>query len=189
MKIALNNISKRFDKKVVADGLSYDFSDIGLYLLTGRSGEGKSTLLKMIAGLVMPDSGEIINDSGVSYAFQEDRLFPWLRVSKNAAIAGKQDIAEQYLDRLGLSKCKSLFPDELSGGMCRRVSLARAFAHTGIPLLIDEPFRGLDDELKQTVRDIIREQSKERLVICATHEKELFTDAKAVITLQEGRFI
>lgn len=189
MKIILSNVVKRFDEKCIADGISYDFTENGVYLLTGKSGAGKSTLLKMIAGLVAPDSGTIMRDSEISYAFQEDRLFPWLKVSKNVSIGGNKQAAYEYLDRLGLSDSINLFPYELSGGMCRRVSLARAFARSGVPLLLDEPFRGLDNDLKLTVRDIILEQGKERIVICATHEKELFTEVKDILTLENGKLI
>lgn len=175
MSIHLENISKKYDGNVLIESFSYSFPDKGLYLITGNSGFGKSTLLDIIAGLTEPDSGTVYNDDGsVSFAFQEDRLFPWYNVLKNASIAGDREQAAQMLEMLGLSDSLKKHPNELSGGMRRRVSLVRAFVRTGVPLLIDEPFRGLDDELKKTVAQMISEQASQRLVICATHEKEQF---------------
>ena len=188
MSISLSGITKNFGEKHVLSNISYNFGDKGLYLLTGISGSGKSTLLRVISALIKPDSGSIENSfGGVSYAFQDDRLFPWQRALKNASINGDRTLAADYLRRLGLEDSMDKYPNELSGGMCRRVSLARAFVYGGVPLLLDEPFRGLDNNLKDIIRDIIIEQSKERTVICATHEKDIFAHAEAVLCIENGK--
>lgn len=181
MSISIKNLSKRFGKKIVFYNFSYEFSDTGIYILRGDSGIGKTTLLRMIAGLDVEFDGSI--DGGglknVSFAFQEYRLFPSLSVLENVLVASKDESAadaleaKKLLTSLGFSEPElSRYPNELSGGMKQRVSLCRAFLKKSSVLLLDEPTKELDRALCDKLCEIIKEISKERLVIVVTHREE-----------------
>lgn len=182
MSLTIKNLSKSFDGKAVLTGFSYDFADCGIYALQGESGAGKTTLLRIIAGLDKDYSGEVIGGGfgSCSMAFQEHRLFPQLSALENVvfAISDKKDEAvlkkaADILTSLGLSEGDiSLLPDELSGGMKQRVSLARAFIKGAPVLLLDEPTKELDEANATLVRNMIVEAGKSRLVILATHSTE-----------------
>ena len=173
MGIELKNITKSFDGKKVLNNLSLKFPEKGVFAIMAPSGYGKTTLLRLISGLEKPDSGKISVDGKISFLFQESLLFPWLTAKENIVeVAGvSENVALTLLEQMELSKDADLYPDQLSGGMQRRVALARAIARGGI-LLLDEPFNGLDEELKQGVYGIIKEYAKENLVIMVTHDGE-----------------
>ena len=137
------------------------------------SGYGKTTILRLISGLEKPDNGEISIEGKISFLFQESLLFPWLTAKENITeIAGVTDkIACEFLKNMDLLKDADLYPDQLSGGMQRRVALARAMARGGT-LLLDEPFNGLDEELKHAMYEIISWYSKTNLVIMVTHNAD-----------------
>lgn len=182
MSLTIKNLCKSFDGKTVLDNFSHDFADRGIYAIQGESGAGKTTLLRIIAGLDKDYSGEVIGGGfgKCSMAFQEHRLFPQLSALENVvfAISDKKDEAvckkaTDILTSLGLPKSDiSLLPEELSGGMKQRVSLARAFIKDAPVLLLDEPTKELDEANATLVRDMIREAAKSRLVILATHSAE-----------------
>lgn len=139
------NITKRFGEKLVLDNISCIFDD-GIFCVTGPSGCGKTTLLRIIAGLEIPDSGVVSETGKISVMFQEDRLFPWMTAVENASAGSDSASAEKALRALGLEQSFRDFPETMSGGMRRRVALARAVAAGGDLLLLDEPFNGLDPE-------------------------------------------
>lgn len=181
MNLSIKNLHKHFSKKNVFDNFSFDFSETGLYLLRGGSGIGKTTLLRMIAGLDKDFVGKIEGGGfeRVSYAFQEYRLFPNLNVLENLLLAFKDmsdaDVieAKNILFSLGFSEDElTLYPDELSGGMKQRVSLCRAFLKKSPILLLDEPTKELDRPLREKIYEIILRISKERLVILVTHSDD-----------------
>ena len=130
--------------------------------IVGESGCGKSTLLQLVAGFLKPKSGIILNQAcKISYAFQEPRLFPWLTVTENLrAVLSDKDTADSRiadaLDTVSLSDAAHLYPDELSGGMKSRASLARALAYGGDLYLLDEPFAGVDPIAVIEIQRIIR---------------------------------
>ena len=190
MALILKNVSKSFDEKKVISSLSYEFADAGIYAISGESGKGKTTLLRLISGLDTVYEGEIAGGGikKVSYAFQEPRLLPTLTAIDNVIFANhdKADSAacaeaEKMLCRLGFTKTDMyLFPDELSGGMRQRVTLARAFLRDAPILLLDEPTKELDAENASAVKQIITEEGKRRLVILVTHNEKDLAELEAV---------
>ena len=182
MSLRIENVTKKFGDKVILDNFSYSFAEVGLYVITGKSGIGKTTLLRMIAGLDKDYTGTIYGggSGAVSMSFQEYRLFPHLSAVDNVAIAcfDKPD-KENYLEcmgmlsRLGLSSQDfSLLPSELSGGMKQRVSLARAFIKDKPILLLDEATKELDAHHARAVLEVIGELANTRLVILVTHSED-----------------
>ncbi|MBE6992731.1 MAG: ABC transporter ATP-binding protein [Ruminococcaceae bacterium] len=176
MGILLEKISLSFDDKVIFTDFSYEFADSGVTCIMGPSGRGKTTLLRIVCGLQKPDSGSVYSCEKTSVMFQEDRLMPWLTAGENITAVCDCDPLK-YLAMVGLAGEKDTMPDQLSGGMARRVALARALAYDGDVLLLDEPFKGLDDELRIKMYGIIAETAKSKPVIMATHNED---DAKAL---------
>lgn len=189
MSLIIKNLKKNFGRKTIFDNFSYSFNDTGIYALTGESGIGKTTLLRIIAGLDKDFSGSIEAPKKVSVAFQEHRLFPNLSAldnlicinsdRKNKADKSK---ASKMLSSLGFSdEDMGLFPDELSGGMKQRVSLARAFLYDAPILLLDEPTKELDAENAKRVKSIIKAMAENRLVILVSHSSEDLSDLNCEI--------
>lgn len=189
MSIRLRSVSKAFAGQVVIDGLSLDLPPTGLIGLSGPSGCGKTTLLRLLAGLDQPDSGSIegLADRTVSMVFQEDRLLPWLSALDNVAVVlASRDEARYLLEQVGLSEFSDHYPAQLSGGMKRRVALARALARPADLMLLDEPFTGMDAELKQRLFGLLREAASERPVILVTHDIPDIEALSDVVYLAEG---
>ena len=175
--IQLNNITKSFGGHTVFNNFTAEIPLYGVTVIRGASGAGKTTLFRLLLGLEQPDAGEILGMQVKKPAvvFQEDRLLPWATALKNAALGSDTARAETALGRLGLSESICQLPRELSGGMKRRVAVARALAYGGDILFLDEPFTGLDDENKRIAANAMLEAKIPILVI--THddaEAELF---------------
>ncbi len=180
----LEKITKRFDDKLLLHDLSFSFPERGLFLLLGGSGTGKTTLLRMIAGLDGDYEGSIEGGGleAVSIAFQEHRLFPALTSLGNVA----EPLRAEGLDRPAAeAEAKEALlalgfpegdlrtrPSALSGGMRQRVSLARAMAVKRPILLLDEPEKELDERLRERLHEAILREAAERLVIVVTHTPE-----------------
>ena len=181
MSLEIKNLSKAFGQKTIFSEFSYSFSDKGIYILRGKSGIGKTTLLRIIAGLDKDYIGAVIGGGigRVSFVFQEYRLFPQLSAFENVMIASSDNSdsdknkAHHLLARLGLSPDDMLLlPSELSGGMKQRVSLARAFMKNAPVILLDEPTKELDAALCEQVCEMIKEIAEDKLVILVTHKEE-----------------
>ncbi len=171
--LRIEELKASYNKETVIDKLSYTFEDGIKYGIIGTSGIGKTTLLNLIAGLKKPSAGKILSSNErISYIFQEPRLFPWLTALENVKLVCKdENKAALLLDRLMTDiTAKSKYPSELSGGMKQRVAIARALCHDGDLILMDEPFKGLDAELRQEVSELVFEYSKNKTVILVTHD-------------------
>ena len=173
-EIRFDHVRMAYGEKTVFADLSLTFSAPGQYALLGPSGRGKTTLLRLIAGLERPLGGTITlpEQAGISYCFQEDRLLPWKTVRENVALACHSDAAaQQWLERVGLGDEGDSYPATLSGGMKRRASLARALAYDAPILLMDEPFRALDDDTHARMLALVRQAAKGKLLILVTHDE------------------
>ena len=176
MSIRLHHVTKAFEKRPVVAGLSLELPERGLIGLCGPSGCGKTTLLRLLAGLDQPDSGTITGLAAqpVSMVFQEDRLLPWLSALDNIAIVlSNREEARDWLSKVRLSDFPDHYPAELSGGMKRRIALARALARPGRLVLLDEPFTGMDSDLKADLFGLVRAAASERPVILVTDRKSV----------------
>lgn len=175
--IEIKNGFKSYPEKRVLADFSLRLPETGAVAVLGPSGSGKTTLLRVLAGLERLDSGEITVRRGtkISMVFQEDRLLPALDVRGNLlAVLGKsasdRRFADECLERCGLSEASAQRVSTLSGGMKRRVAIARAVAFGGDVLLLDEPFKGLDEALKKKVADFVFEGCSNRLTVFITHD-------------------
>lgn len=169
----IRNISKSYDGKKVLDKLSFEIPDKGIFGIFGASGHGKTTLLRLICGLEKPDSGEIFGTTELKFSvvFQEDRLLPSLTALENVALVSDKATASGLLERVGLAESANKYPSELSGGMSRRTAIARALAYGGDMLILDEPFKGLEAELKEDIGKLICEYAQTKPVVIVTHDE------------------
>ena len=153
--IKLVNVSKVYtvekESIKVLNGIDLDIPANKITVILGRSGCGKTTLLRLVAGLEDFEQGEIIGakSNKKAYVFQEDRLMPWLDVKSNITFGiHRKEIDHNRIDRIietvGLEKFYNAYPKQLSGGMKQRVSIARAFAYDPDFIMMDEPFSALD---------------------------------------------
>lgn len=168
MTMKITNLTVSYDGMPVIDRLNLEIGD-GITCIMGESGLGKTTLLHTIAGLIKPDSGEI-EGAPVRPAvmFQEDRLLPWFSALKNLeTVCSDTGRALEMLRAVELEEASDKLPDELSGGMKRRVALARTLLFDSDMLILDEPFKGLDEALTGRIARLIREVKVP--VIVATH--------------------
>lgn len=167
----VNSLVVRYDEKLVLDHFSAEFGN-GITCIAGPSGYGKTTLLSCIAGLIVPESGTIEGrPERICMMFQEDRLFPWMSALENiTVVCDDEEKARHYLRAVEIGNEEASMPRELSGGMRRRVALARALAFESDMLLMDEPFKGMDLPLVERLVPLIRE--KNIPVILSTHSPE-----------------
>ncbi len=174
--IVLKNVSKRFGEKVVFDKFNHAFSKGSRVCIMGASGRGKTTLFNLLLGLIKPDSGEIIGvPKKLSAVFQEDRLCEEFTSVENVrAVTGKTVKNEEIvalLDELGLSGSENQPVSSLSGGMRRRVALARALLAENEMLILDEPFKGLDDKTREKTVLTLLSRAKGKTLLVATHDE------------------
>ncbi len=190
--ITLDKINKRYDDKLVLDDLNLSFEAGKCTAIMAPSGQGKTTLINIIAGLTKADSGVLSfsNKPFFSVVFQEDRLIDNTDIATNiiyrspnlhdsSESLGASESLEVELNRIGISDSIYTKISSLSGGMKRRISLLRALTTPSNVLILDEPFKGLDDELKLAVMEYVKEKSHDKTVLLITHDIEeanFFTD-------------
>jgi len=196
MKLRARSLCKSFGQQVVLRNVNLDLEDVRTLALIGPSGGGKSTLLRIIAGLEIPDSGSLaMNDREVTYrekdllvhrrtvgtVFQAFNLFPHLTALQNITLplekvhghkpAHARELAEGILERFGLLEHGHKPPAQLSGGQRQRVAIARAISIKPKLLLFDEPTSALDPEMTAEVLDVIEELREEgRDLVLVTHQ-------------------
>lgn len=176
--IVFTKVSKSFDGVPVLKDLSLTVKPLGVTALMGQSGSGKTTICSLLLSIEKPDAGRIDNPyKRISCAFQDPRLIPWLTAEENVSFVltglsqtEKRDKAREILTSLGLGNAFGKLPRELSGGMQQRVSLARAFIAPHELLILDEPFRGLDEGNKARVIGLIRKEAERCPVLLVTHD-------------------
>ena len=193
----------------VLQDVSFDVKEGELISLLGASGCGKTTLLRMVAGLIKPDRGSISIEGtrlqgprkDLCMVFQNFSLLPWRPVLSNVAFpleldgmgkAEREDIARHYIEIVGLKGFERHFPHELSGGMQQRVGIARALTRKPLVLLMDEPFGALDAQTRETLQeDFIKIWAQlKTTVVFVTHsidESLMLSDRIIVFSSRPGR--
>lgn len=173
--LIFDRVSLSFGDKQVLRELSFRVAAGGRLVLMGASGGGKTSVLRLAACLLAPSGGRIEGGGRVSVQFQEPRLLPWLTAAENINVVlsdRKKTLptAIAWLERVDLVEAADLYPDELSGGMAQRVALCRALAAPADVLLLDEPFRGLDEGTKQRVMEMVADSLGGRTLLLTTHD-------------------
>lgn len=212
-RLDVQNLTRQFGGRRVVDDVSFTIQPGQVTCLLGPSGCGKSTTLRMIAGVDMQDTGRIFVDGrlicdtlfrvpperrAIGLMFQDFALFPHLSVAENVAFglprraADRMRRVEALLERVSLSGFGAKFPHELSGGEQQRVALVRALAPRPQILLMDEPFSGLDERLRDGIRDDTLALLKEEgaAVLLVTHEPhEAMRMADEILLMRQGRIV
>ena len=175
MEIQLKNISKSFENKKVLDKINIVFKN-PITCIMGASGSGKTTLINIISGLVKQDNGEVegVKDKKIGVVFQEDRLCENIDSVKNVELVCKKSKEEirTELENIGLKDNTGKPVKKLSGGMRRRVCIVRALMYEPDIVIMDEPFKGLDDETKKNTIKYIKKRLGDRMLLVITHDKE-----------------
>lgn len=178
MDIAVEKLSKKYKNKIVLKDFSAVIKEGKTTVIMAPSGMGKTTFIRILSGLEKADSGTIegIEGKKISMVFQEDRLCSNLNAVSNVRMVCNKSISrKQIYDELaavGLVGSETQPVSQLSGGMKRRVALVRALMAEYDLLILDEPFKGLDEENKKKVMDYAKRKTKGKTVILVTHEEE-----------------
>lgn len=216
MKLDLDHVTKRFDNALVIDDVTESIRDRASLVLIGPSGGGKSTMLRLVAGLLLPSAGEIrLNGqpvpkdevglkryrSRLGVVFQSFNLFPHLTAEENVVLpltavhekseAEARELVNDLLGRFQLTRHAGKRPFELSGGQRQRVAIARALSHRPQVVLFDEPTSALDPEMTGEVLDLIEELRSDGVnLVLVTHEMGFARHvADHVWFLSEGKIV
>lgn len=205
--IKFENVSKKFDEKVVLDNVSFEVNKGETLAVVGFSGTGKSTVLRIISGLLDADSGQVIlSNNDIGMVFQYSALFDSLNIYENVSFSlhEREDLKHKYTENqikrmvqenlriVGLQNIEKLFPNELSGGMQKRVSFARAIITRPSIILYDEPTAGLDPVSSTVIEDYIVRLKNELKTssIVVTHQMSTITrTADRVLMLYKGKIV
>ena len=212
VSLKIENLKKHFGEKVVLDDVSFELKSNSVTVIIGKSGTGKSVLLKLIAGILEQNGGSIqwydsangeainMDQVSLSYMFQNNALFdsmtafenialPLLESPKKVSDEEVQDRVNTLLKQLDLENIGTVYPGQLSGGMNKRVAFARALITKPKSVLFDEPTTGLDPERKFTIFELIK-RYKEVFgfsALLVSHDiPEVYTIADSVIWLDDG---
>lgn len=207
MSVKINNLTKIYDNKKVLDDISLEVKDGEILSVVGFSGSGKSTLLKIISGLIEPDSGNFeISQGDVAMVFQYSALFDSLNVYDNITFALTErkeyrkkynkekldEIVKEKLKQVGLEGIENKFPHELSGGMQKRVSFARAIVTNPKTILYDEPTSGLDPVSSTVIEDYIlklRDQLNSASIVVTHQMSTIKRCSNRVVMLYDGKMV
>lgn len=208
MGLVVEHLTKKFDNRVILDDISFKVNTGEILAIVGFSGSGKSTILKLITGLLEPTSGKITLDTpgDVAMVFQYSALFDSLNVFDNITFAlqerkefkGKytnaqlKDMVAKKLKTVGLSHIEDKFPYELSGGMQKRVSFARAIMTGPSLILYDEPTAGLDPVASTIIEDYIvrlRNETNSTAIVVTHQLSTIKRCADRVIMLYQGKIV
>jgi len=174
MAIEISELSKSFGDKKVLENFSMTIEK-GITCIMGASGSGKTTLVNILAGLVEADSGSIFKGLVCSLVFQEDRLLEWETALTNVTLVTKspkasQSKAAELLIQAGLKDSIHKKARELSGGMKRRTAICRGLIASYDLIILDEPFKGLDEGIKPSIMDMVKEHTQGKYVLIITHD-------------------
>jgi ABC-type nitrate/sulfonate/bicarbonate transport system ATPase subunit len=199
--IAARAVAKSFGASEALADVTLELGEGELVAIVGRSGCGKTTLLRILAGLIECDAGEVVRGGRVVYMPQGDSLLPWRRTLENVALglelagvprADARERARAQLERFGLHGFERHWPAELSGGMRQRAALLRTFLAGGAALALDEPFASLDALTREELREWLLGvwQAQRRSVLLVTHDVEealFLADRVYVLSARPGR--
>jgi len=212
MSIVLDRLTKRFGSQLVVDQVSLEIAEGEFFVLLGSSGSGKTSILRMIAGLTSPDAGRILlhardvtdlppQQRGAGFVFQNYSLFRHMTVAENIEFgltvrkvpsSERSEKRDKLLDLVGLTGFGRRYPPELSGGQQQRVALARALAYEPNVLLLDEPFGALDvkirTQLRRSLKDI-QQQLGVTAVLVTHDQEEAFELADRIAVIERGRVL
>jgi len=181
--IQVRDLTLRFGQQVIFDRLSFDIAGGSFVTLLGASGAGKTSLLKIIAGLAKPTSGTVIGSDGqpiagrIAYMGQKDLLYPWLTIDQNISLGARlrgekvdRPWAEHLLERVGLNGYGNALPAALSGGMRQRAAIARTLYERQPIVLMDEPFSALDTITRAMIQTLAADLLAQHTVLLITHD-------------------
>ena len=190
--LKVNNLKKTYDGLNVIDDISFELAENEVTAVIGPSGCGKSTMLNIISGLETDYQGVVTRTNHkLGYVFQEDRLLSWMTVYQNIRCVhkkGDETEIQTYIDAVGLKGFENYYPDHLSGGMRQRCAIVRAFYYGGKLLLMDEPFKSLDYNLRLEMLDVLKSVRKvqESSILFVTHDiDEALTIADRILVLSK----
>lgn len=177
--IRLDAIGKEFDSRWIFRDITAVIPERGVFAITGPSGIGKTTLSRIAVGLDPASAGRVApsREFTVSAQFAEDRLLPSLSVERNLHYVGIDSAtADPLADRLGMGDAMTAYPHELSSGMRRRAAFIRAVSHPADVLLLDEPFKGVDEALRFALAAEIMHEAHRRVVLLIDHDHSLVSE-------------
>jgi sulfonate transport system ATP-binding protein len=194
--VRLRGLTRRFGPVTALDGIDLDVAPGEFVAVLGRSGTGKTTLLRALAGLDRGAEGELRTGGTPAVVFQDPRLLPWRSVLDNVALglrdADPHGRARHALAEVGLEEREDAWPRQLSGGQRQRVALARALVREPDIMLLDEPFSALDALTRASVQALVSDlwQRHQPAVLLVTHDvEEALVLADRVLVIDEGRLV
>lgn len=199
--IELINVQKAYEvngrELSVLKGINLQLSENTITVILGRSGCGKTTLLRLVGGLEEPDAGEICfyTEHKTAFVFQESRLMPWLNVWDNITFGVKKKecnnaFIQDIIRTVGLEGFEKAYPNQLSGGMRQRVAIARALVYEPSFIMMDEPFAALDyftrTQMQRELKDLQRKRKTSILFVTHSIDEALLLGDKIVV-IENGR--
>ena len=189
MNLEVCHLKKHYAGQTVLEDFSLTLPSEGVTALCGPSGCGKTTLMRLIAGLETADAGTIngLDGAKISMVFQEDRLLPWCTAEQNIAIAAPGTEAAFWMEQSGIADARQKLPDELSGGMRRRVAIARAIVKDAPVVVLDEATAFADPENEHLIQKAFEKLMHGKTVIIIAHRLSTVRNADHIIVMDNGR--